>query len=301
MNPRRTGMWSLPGILPSTALGHPAQRQCRERTTPWMEEVEPRLEQRPRMRWSGRARLLVLLGLLMLPSVALATVTGVSTLPDVTIAKIGEDTVSVPLQILLTMTALTLIPAALLGMTAFTRIIIVLGLLRQALGTGQAPSNQVLLSLALFLTALIMMPVIDRAWMDGIAPYLDGKMEFLVALKAAAAPLRGFMLAQIRENDLLTFASMAGHSGYATPADVPFSVLAPAFLTSEIKTAFEIGFLLFVPFVVIDLVVSSVLMSMGMMMLSPMLISAPFKILLFVLVDGWVLVVGSLAASFQTP
>ena len=250
---------------------------------------------------------LMLLSLLLLPGLALAAATGgavtstVASLPDVTIAKIGADTVSVPLQILLTMTVLTLIPAALLGMTAFTRIIIVLGLLRQALGTGQAPSNQVLLSLALFLTALVMMPVVDRAWAEGIAPYLDGKMEFLVALKAAAEPLRSFMLAQIRENDLLTFASLAGHSGYATPADVPFSVLAPAFLTSEIKTAFEIGFLLFVPFVVIDLVVSSVLMSMGMMMLSPMLISAPFKILLFVLVDGWVLVVGSLAASCQAP
>lgn len=239
---------------------------------------------------------------LVLPWPALAaTASTLPNLPDVTVAKIGENAVSVPLQILLTMTVLTVLPAALLGMTAFTRIIIVLGLLRQALGTGQAPSNQVLLSLALFLTALIMMPIIDKAWADGIAPYLDGKLDFMTALHAAAQPLRGFMLAQIRENDLLTFAAMAGQTGYATPDDVPFSVLAPAFLTSEIKTAFEIGFLLFVPFVVIDLVVSSVLMSMGMMMLSPMLISAPFKILLFVLVDGWVLVVGSLAASFQTP
>lgn len=220
-------------------------------------------------------------------------------LPEVVVAKIGENSVSVPLQILLTMTAITLLPAALLGMTAFTRIIIVLGLLRQALGTGQAPSNQVLLGLSLFLTMLIMMPVGEQIWSAGISPYLDGQLDFITALQNSGAPLRAFMLSQIRENDLLTFTQMAGHSGFNSPAEVPFSVLAPAFLTSELKTAFEIGFLLFVPFVVIDLVVASVLMSMGMMMLSPMLVSAPFKILLFVLVDGWVLVVGSLAASFH--
>ncbi|HEX5755766.1 MAG TPA: flagellar type III secretion system pore protein FliP [Arenimonas sp.] len=247
-------------------------------------------------------RCLPLLALIaaLLPEIAMAAAATAPALPEISLGRIGEQTVSVPLQILLLMTVLTVLPAILLGMTAFTRIIIVLGLLRQALGTGQAPSNQVLLALALFLTALIMMPIVDRAWMDGIAPYLNGQMELFPAIEAAGKPIRGFMLAQIRENDLMTFAALAGHQGYATPDDVPFTVLAPAFLTSEVKTAFEIGFLLFIPFVVIDLVVASTLMSMGMMMMSPMLISAPFKILLFVLVDGWVLVVGSLAASFHT-
>jgi len=220
-------------------------------------------------------------------------------LPDITVAKIGNDAVSLPLQVLLVMTAITLLPAMVLGITAFTRIIIVLALLRQALGTGQTPTNQILLGLALFLTAMIMMPVGERAWADGIAPYLDGTIDGATAFQATTAPFRAFMFAQVRDSDLMTFASLAGSSGYAGPDEVPLHVLAAAFLTSELRTAFEIGFLLFIPFVVIDLVIASVLMSMGMMMLSPMLVSAPFKILLFVLVDGWILVIGSLAASFQ--
>ncbi|RPE80854.1 flagellar type III secretion system pore protein FliP [Vulcaniibacterium tengchongense] len=220
-------------------------------------------------------------------------------LPSVTVGKIGDEPVSLPMQVLLLMTGITLLPAALLGLTAFTRIIIVLGLLRQALGTGQTPSNQVLLALALFLTAMVMMPVFDQAWAAGIAPYLDDELDFRSAAAAAAQPLRGFMLAQIRETDLMTFAGLSNSGPYASANDVPFSVLAASFLTSELKTAFEIAFLIYIPFVIIDLVVASVLMSMGMMMLSPMLVSAPFKILLFVLVDGWVLVVGSLAASFN--
>ncbi|MFC4727321.1 flagellar type III secretion system pore protein FliP [Coralloluteibacterium thermophilus] len=220
-------------------------------------------------------------------------------LPDVAIGRVGGNDISVPLQILLLMTAITLLPAMLLGLTAFTRIIIVLGLLRQALGTGQTPSNQVLVGLAIFLTAMIMMPVGQQAWSEGIGPYLNDQIDFATAWHLTLAPFREFMLAQIRETDLLTFAGMTGSSGYASPDDVPFGVLVAAFITSELKTAFEIGFLIFIPFVIIDLVVSSVLMSMGMMMLSPMLVSAPFKILLFVLVDGWVLVVGTLAASFS--
>jgi len=220
-------------------------------------------------------------------------------LPDVTVGNVGGEDVSLPLQVLLLMTGITLLPAALLGLTAFTRIIIVLGLLRQALGTGQTPSNQVLLALALFLTAMVMMPVFDQAWAAGISPYLNDEMDFRSAWAASIEPFRGFMLAQVRENDLMTFAGLSNSGPYATPADVPFSVLAASFLTSELKTAFEIAFLIYIPFVIIDLVVASVLMSMGMMMLSPMLISAPFKILLFVLVDGWILVVGSLAASFN--
>ena len=230
---------------------------------------------------------------------AAAAATPARPLPSVNVGQVGGQPVSMPLQVLLLMTGITLLPAALMGITAFTRIIIVLGLLRQALGTGQTPSNQVLLALALFLTFMIMTPTFDAAWTAGISPYLDGHMDFKSAWAAAAQPFRGFMLAQVRETDLMTFAGLSHTGPYATPNDVPFSVLAASFLTSELKTAFEIAFLIYIPFVIIDLVVASVLMSMGMMMMSPMIISAPFKILLFVLVDGWVLVVGSLAGSFN--
>ena len=221
------------------------------------------------------------------------------TLPDVNIGQIGSQPVSMPMQVLLLMTSITVLPALLLGVTAFTRIIIVLSMLRQALGTGQTPSNQVLLALALFLTIMVMQPVLEQSWTAGIAPYLDKQMDFRTAWAAASEPFRMFMLAQVRETDLMTFAGMSNTGPYNTPQDVPFGVLAASFLTSELKTAFEIAFLIYIPFVIIDLVVASVLMSMGMMMLSPMLISTPFKILLFILVDGWVLVVGSLAASFN--
>ena len=251
----------------------------------------------PRHVWA----LIALLAMLALPLSALAAAAApqMPALPDVNVGKIGSQPVSLPLQTLLLMTAITLLPSMLLVLTAFTRIIIVLGLLRQALGTGQTPSNQILLGLALFLTAMIMLPVWDKAWSTGMAPYLDGQIDFQTAWKLTTEPLRAFMLAQVRETDLMTFAGLAGHGAYASPDAIPFPVLVASFVTSELKTAFEIGFLIFIPFVIIDLVVSSVLMSMGMMMLSPMLVSAPFKILLFVLVDGWVLVVGTLAASFN--
>nr|WP_245626402.1 flagellar type III secretion system pore protein FliP [Stenotrophomonas ginsengisoli] len=240
--------------------------------------------------------------LLLLPGLALAATPAGPTLPalpDVTVGRVGGAPVSLPLQTLLLMTAITLLPSMLLMLTAFTRIIIVLGLLRQAMGTGNTPSNQVLLGLALFLTAMVMLPVWDKAWGSGMAPYLNGEIDFQTAWTLTTDPIRAFMLAQIRETDLMTFAGIAGHGTYASTADIPFPVLTASFITSELKTAFEIGFLIFIPFVIIDLVVASVLMSMGMMMLSPMLVSAPFKILLFVLVDGWVLVVGTLAASFN--
>lgn len=236
--------------------------------------------------------------LLLIPELA-AAAPQLPSMPDVAVGQIGEDTVSLPLQTLLLMTAITLIPSMLLVLTAFTRIIVVLALLRQALGTGQTPSNQVLVGLALFLTALVMTPVWEAAWNAGFGPWLNGDMEFRAAWAAGTEPLRAFMLAQVRETDLMTFAGLAGHGTYAGPDDVPFQVLVASFITSELKTAFEIGFLVFIPFIIIDLVVASVLMSMGMMMLSPMLVSAPFKILLFVLVDGWVLAVGTLAASFN--
>jgi flagellar biosynthetic protein FliP len=185
-----------------------------------------------------------------------------------------------------------------LMMTSFVRIIIVMSLLRQALGTAQTPPNQVLLGLALFLTIFIMMPVFSAVWNDAITPYFDESIGFEEALLEAKAPFRTFMLNQTREADIAMFIEIAGNEGVTEPADVPFTTLVPAFITSELKSAFAIGFLVYIPFVVIDLVVASVLMSMGMMMLSPMMISMPFKLMLFVLVDGWTLIVGSLTASF---
>lgn len=212
----------------------------------------------------------------------------------------GGQEYSVSIQLLAIMTMLTLLPAILLGMTAFPRIIIVLALLRTALGTGQTPSNQVLLSAALFLSMFIMYPVMEKVYEQAAVPYMNDTLAFEPALAKAAEPIRAFMLAQTREDDIALFAGIAKLENFQTPQDVPFPVLAAAFLTSELKTAFQIGFLLFIPFVVIDLVVASVLMAMGMMMLSPMIVSLPFKIMLFVLVDGWALLMGSLAASFQT-
>jgi len=212
----------------------------------------------------------------------------------------GGQTYSLTLQILLLMTALTLLPAIMLMMTSFTRIVIVLGILRQALGAGQTPPNQVLIGLSLFLTLFIMAPVVDRVNTEAVKPYVAGTIDSVTALQNAVVPLKKFMLNQTRESDIATFVRIAGGKGYATADDVPLSVLVPAFVTSELKTAFLIGFLIFIPFVIIDLVVASVLMSMGMMMLSPVLISLPFKLMLFVLVDGWSLVMGTLAASFYT-
>jgi flagellar biosynthetic protein FliP len=210
----------------------------------------------------------------------------------------GSETYSVKLQVLLLMTVLTLLPAALIMMTAFTRIIVVLAILRQALGTAQTPSSQVLVGLALFLSLFIMMPVFDDIYAEAYQPYMAEEVEFQEAVARAAVPLREFMLAQTRETDLALFADIAGVDPVTSPDQVPFSILMPAFVTSELKTAFQIGFLMFLPFLVIDLVVASTLMSMGMMMLSPLIISFPFKIMLFVLVDGWALVMGTLASSF---
>ena len=199
----------------------------------------------------------------------------------------GGQTYSVTIQILALMTLLTVLPALLLTMTAFTRIMIVLSLLRQALGTGQAPSNQVLLGLSLFLTIFIMMPVFEKVNTEAVQPYLEEKIDVTTALTKASEPFRAFMIKQTRESDLELFIRISGHSELKSAEDVPFSLLLSAYVTSELKTAFQIGFLIFLPFLIIDLVVASVLMSMGMMMLSPMIISLPFKIMLFVLADGW--------------
>ena len=210
------------------------------------------------------------------------------------------QTYSLTLQVLLLMTALTLLPAILLMMTSFTRIVIVLGILRQALGAGQTPPNQVLVGLSLFLSLFVMSPVIEKVNTDAVKPYIAGQIDTTVAMERAIVPLKKFMLDQTRESDIATFVRISGGKGFASRDDVPLSILVPAFVTSELKTAFLIGFLIFIPFVIIDLVVASVLMSMGMMMLSPVLISLPFKLMLFVLVDGWSLVMGTLAASFYS-
>ena len=212
----------------------------------------------------------------------------------------GGQSWTLSLQVLALMTVLTLLPAVLLMMTSFTRIIIVLGFLRQALGTQSTPPNQVLLGLALFLTLFVMSPVLNHAYTDGVKPYMDGTLTAEQALPAATAPFKRFMLDQTRDADLQMFTHLANEKPYASKADVPLRVAMPAFVTSELKTAFQMGFLLFIPFLIIDLVVASVLMSMGMMMVSPMIISLPFKIMLFVLVDGWTLLIGTLAGSFYT-
>jgi flagellar biosynthetic protein FliP len=216
----------------------------------------------------------------------------VTTEPD------GGQKYSLSIQVLMVMTVLTLLPAALMMMTAFTRIVIVLSILRTAIGTAQTPTNQIIIGLSLFLTIFVMSPVISKVHGDAVQPYLEEKIGAEQALKLARDPISNFMMQQTREADIDLFARIAGVDELESANDVPFSILIPAFVTSELKTAFQIGFLLFIPFLVIDLVVASVLMSMGMMMLSPLIISLPFKIMLFVLVDGWSLVLGTLASSF---
>lgn len=210
----------------------------------------------------------------------------------------GGKQYSLSLQVLMFMTVLSLLPALLLTMTSFTRIIIVLSILRQALGTAQTPSNQILIGLSLFLSLFIMAPVFSQAYENAYQPYIAEQISGDEALQRLKKPFHQFMIEQTRETDLQLFADLAGDESYASPETVPMSVLMPSFLTSELKTAFQIGFMLFIPFLIIDLVVASVLMAMGMMMLSPLIISLPFKLMLFVLVDGWNLVVGTLAASF---
>ena len=235
--------------------------------------------------------------LLLVPALGVAQDGGLTAF-SVTSDSNGTQTWGLKLQALALMTALTLLPASLLMMTSFTRIVIVLGILRTAIGTAQTPSNQILIGLALFLTLFIMEPVIDRVWHNAAKPYMEDQINAEEALKQAAEPFRRFMLNQTRDTDLQLFLNMSGKDYVDSAGDVSFFVLMPAFVTSELKTAFQIGFLLFIPFLIIDLVVASVLMSMGMMMLSPLIISLPFKIMLFVLVDGWALVMGSLAGSF---
>lgn len=243
-------------------------------------------------------RYLVLIAGVLLPALSFAA----PELPALTATRTANGTqYSLTLQALALMTALTLLPSMLLMMTSFVRIVIVMSILRQALGTAQTPPNLVLVGLSLFLTMFVMAPVLSEVYTAALVPYMDKGMPFDKALALAREPITEFMLAQTREDDIALFMEIARNAPVATPQEVPFTTLVPAFLTSELKSAFTIGFLIYIPFVVIDLVVASVLMSMGMMMLSPMMISMPFKLMLFVLVDGWGLIMGSLASSFVMP
>jgi flagellar biosynthetic protein FliP len=233
--------------------------------------------------------------LLLLPQLALA-----QALPAVTSTPTagGGTQWSLSIQTLLLLTSLSFLPALVLMMTSFTRIIIVFSLLRHALGTQTSPPNQVLVGLALFLSFFIMAPVGERIYNEAYVPLSENRIGFQQALETGAVPLRAFMLRQVREADLATFTRVAKLPKPAKAEDIPMRVLIPAFVTSELKTAFQIGFIIFIPFLIIDMVVASVLMSMGMMMMSPVIVALPFKIMLFVLVDGWTLLVGSLVESF---
>ncbi|HEX5393373.1 MAG TPA: flagellar type III secretion system pore protein FliP [Rhodocyclaceae bacterium] len=233
--------------------------------------------------------------LVLLPGIALA-----QALPAVTSTPSGGGGTqwSLSIQTLLLLTSLSFLPAILLMMTSFTRIVIVLGLLRNAMGTQTAPSNQIIVGLSLFLTFFIMGPVADQIYTNAYLPLAENKINFPEALERGAVPLRAFMIKQTRQADLQLFTKIAKQPKPATVDQVPMRVLIPAFVTSELKTAFQIGFIVFIPFLIIDMVVASVLMSMGMMMMSPVIVSLPFKLMLFVLVDGWDLIIASLVQSF---
>jgi flagellar biosynthetic protein FliP len=261
---------------------------------------------RPAWRWENAwrrpaAAVLLAAGLaLLLPAAGLAQAPALTT-PYFSLGVAPADDPargSVVLQIFLLMTVLSLAPAILIMVTSFTRIVIVLSLLRRALGTNQLPSNQIVIGLALFLTVFIMAPVWQRIHQAALQPYLDQKISGQQALEQAAVPLREFMFKQTREKDLSLFVDIAKLKRPQNPEEIPTSVLIPSFIISEAKTAFEIGLLLYVPFLIVDMVVAAVLLSMGMMMLPPVMVSLPFKLLLFVLADGWYLLVGSLVKSF---
>lgn len=242
-----------------------------------------------------KGALLIIVGMII-PSIAWSA-PGIPLL-TVTPGAHGAETYTMSLQILVGMTILTVLPAVLLMMTAFTRIAIVLSIVRQAIGLQHTPTNQIIVGLSLFLTFFVMSPIFNQVYETAVLPYMEEKISQKTAIENAQAPIRKFMLNQTRDSDLKLFLDLSGVGTIKSLNEVPFSTLLPAFVTSELKTAFQIGFLLFLPFLIIDIIVASALMSMGMMMLSPMIISLPFKILLFVLVDGWVLILGSLASSF---
>jgi flagellar biosynthetic protein FliP len=240
--------------------------------------------------------ILLAAGLVTLPLLAIAQ-PGIPAFQTST-APGGGTAYSLPIQTLLLLTSLTFLPAALLMMTGFTRIIIVLSLLRQALGTQTAPPNQVMVGLALFLTFFVMGPTFDRIYSEAYLPLQRNEIQMPEAMTRGAVPLKEFMIKQTRQSDLALFVKISRSEALQGPEDIPLRVLIPAFVTSELKTAFQIGFAIFIPFLIIDMVVASVLMSMGMMMMSPAVIALPFKLMLFVLVDGWQLLLGSLSQSF---
>ena len=242
------------------------------------------------------SRIILLLMLIFMPLVA-ESAPGINLVTSAPTADGGQE-YTLTIQIVLLMTVLTLLPGALLMMTSLARLLIVFHILRQAMGTHSAPPNQVIIGLAVFLTFFIMAPVFTEVFETAWVPYTNEEITQEVAFERAKQPFHEFMLAQTRESDLALFTRLSGREAFESEDQVPFSVLMPAFATSEIKTGFQIGFLLFIPFLIVDLVVASILMSMGMMMLSPMIISLPFKIMLFILVDGWALLMGTLASSF---
>ena len=235
---------------------------------------------------------------LLFPILCFAEPGGLDALTITELAN-GDKKYSVSLKILALMTALTVLPSLVLGMTAFTRIIIVMSILRQALGTQQTPPNQILIAISLFLTFFVMAPTFNKIYSDVSGPYQSGEMDLTQAIESGGSELKKFMIKNTRKNDLVMFSDMAKQGEFLDSSEIPFYIILPAYMTSELKTAFQIGFLLFLPFLVIDMVVASVLMSLGMMMLSPMLIALPFKLLLFVLVDGWSMTVGSLVGTFS--
>jgi flagellar biosynthetic protein FliP len=252
------------------------------------------------MRASSWARGLALSALSAVPALALAQAQGGPSLPLVIGQGAQGASYSVPIQTLLFFTALSFLPAVLLLMTGFTRIVIVLSLLRQALGTQAAPPNQVIVGLSLFLTFFVMGPTFDKVYDEAYKPFTENRIQAEEAFRRGEAPMREFMLKQTRQSDVMLFAKLAKLPADVKSEAVPLKVLVPAFVTSELKSAFQIGFMIFIPFLIIDMVVASVLMSLGMMMLSPVLVALPFKLMLFVLADGWNLLLGSLAASFAT-
>lgn len=255
-------------------------------------------QQRLTLSTRGYVAIVALVLASMLPSLAWAQ--GNAQLPLLVGSGESGTSYSVPIQTLIFFTTLSFLPAILLMMTGFTRIVIVLSLLRQALGTQSAPPNQVIVGLSLFLTFFVMGPTLDRVYQDAYIPYTQNAITFDEALDKAEAPIRQFMVKQTRQSDFALFAKLAKLGPEAKAQTAPMRVLVPAFVTSELKSAFQIGFMIFIPFLVIDIVVASVLMSLGMMMLSPVLVALPFKLMLFVLADGWNLLIGSLAASFVT-
>ena len=246
-----------------------------------------------------RNKLALLIPLVLLAAPALAQTTGGLPAITSTPSGAGGTTYSLTIQTLLLLTAMSFIPAAMLMMTSFTRILIVLSLLRHAMGTQTAPPNQILIGLTLFLTFFIMAPTFDRVYTEAYVPLSESRINIMEAGERAVVPMREFMLKHTREADIAMFANVARIDKIATPDDIPLRILIPSFIISELKTAFQIGFVLFIPFLIIDMVVASILMSMGMMMMSPIMVALPFKLMLFVLVDGWHLVIGSLVQSFN--